>query len=320
MSETTEPTETPTADVTSDTSPSSTPAPAQPDVSPAAAPPTDSSAAPVEPIWREDWREKLAGNDEKALQQLRRYQSPEGIWKKARELEKRMSSGEFRRAMPDGTNEEALAAWRQEMGVPNVPEDYVDALPEDITIDQEDVPALSRIFEKMHAMGVPAEQAAAIVNEYYQTVNETQAETLQADHTYRNEAEDTLRAEWGPRDYRPTVDAIGQLVREYGGDELVGALMNARTADGRLLGDNPQVLKFLAGIAREIYPDGFIPLTPTGGLSATGDTVAQELQKLEFEMGDTRGRAADGYWNNPTKQERYRALLDAQEKLARRGR
>lgn len=45
-----------------------------------------SDATVTKGYWPEDWQKKLAGEDEKELKQVSRYQSPEDVWKKARAL------------------------------------------------------------------------------------------------------------------------------------------------------------------------------------------------------------------------------------------
>src|ERR1044072_1974834 len=51
----------------------------------------DEPAAPVD--WPEDWRERLAGRDEAAPRELKRFGSPGGVWKKLLNQEKVIRSG-----------------------------------------------------------------------------------------------------------------------------------------------------------------------------------------------------------------------------------
>src|SRR5512135_169053 len=64
---------------------------------PTSAPSADAAPADkaIVPDWPDDWREKLAGNDEKALKRLGRFASPAGIFKSFRELEAKFSRGEL---------------------------------------------------------------------------------------------------------------------------------------------------------------------------------------------------------------------------------
>src|SRR6185437_360505 len=51
----------------------------------------DASGEAKEPQWREDWREKFAGKDEKTLARLKRFASPENVFRSFLELEKKFS-------------------------------------------------------------------------------------------------------------------------------------------------------------------------------------------------------------------------------------
>lgn len=302
------PTSAPATDVAVET-PAAAEAPAAPEAA---------SAEGTPSYWADDWRERLAGSNEEELKQLRRYASPEGIWKKARQLEKRLSSGEFKRAKPDTQDEAVLAAWRAENGVPDTVKGYVDSLPADLDIAEEDFPALTRIFEKMHASGTAAAEATAVVQEYYAMRAEALEKQAAGDRQYRVQAEDELRGEWG-LDFRPNMDAIGMLVEAHGDKEAFAKIGSARLDDGSRLGDNPVMLRFLANVARELYGDSLIAITPQGGLNSS-NSIADEMRALELEMQDTHGRDPAGYWKNPQKQARYATLLEAQERQARRNR
>lgn len=280
----------------------------------------DTPAAATEaPYWADDWRERIAGNNEDELKQLRRYASPEGLWKKARSLEKRLSSGEFKRARPDTADEAVLSEWRKENNVPETADGYVAALPEDLTVAEADFPALTRIFQKMHAAGTPAAEAAEVVKEYYAMQAEAAEQRAVADRQFRVASEDELRGEWG-LDYRPNMDAVGMLVEEFGSRDDFQAIGDARLSDGTRLGDSPVILKFLANIARDRYSDALISSTPAGGLMGGGGSLEEQIQLLESEIQDTKGRDPNGYWNNPGKQSKYLALLAERDRQAKRGR
>ncbi len=303
------------------------PPPADQPAAGAAAPaPSSSPAAPdgtagssKEPFWREAWRERIAGNDEQELKQLRRYASPEGIWRKARELEKRLSSGEFRRSKPDGDTPEAIAEWRKEIGVPDTPEAYLHALPRDIEVGNEDVPTLNRIFNRAHEKGVGTEEITEIVREYYASRREAEEAQYANDAEHKRKTEDELYREWGP-ERRANLNGIATMLDQYAAPEVKEALFGARTADGRLLGDDPKTLKFLASLAREVCPDGFITLTGDPAFNGGLVKVEDEIRKIEVSMQDTHGRDPNGYWKNEKMQKQYADLLEARERMQRRSR
>ncbi|MGF7446190.1 hypothetical protein V7P28_21410, partial [Klebsiella michiganensis] len=82
---------------------------------------------------------ELAGDDAKYRKQLERYASPEALAKAHRELQSKMSSGEFRAAkLPENPTNEELARWRKDNGVPDKADDYLADLPSGIVLGDED--------------------------------------------------------------------------------------------------------------------------------------------------------------------------------------
>lgn len=285
---------------------------------PATTTPDNGSEATPEPFWRDDWRERMAGSDEKMLKHLNRFASPEGVYKSWRQYERQRNDGRLVPTKPDNGDEKALAEWRSAVGAPDSPDGYLDSLPEDVQISDGDKAALSRVFSKMHEDGISKKQAASIVGEYYKMQSEANEYRAEQDRQYKLRSEDSLREEWGS-DFRSNLNSIGLLMESHGSPELFGALQDARFSDGTKVADNPEVLKFLVGLAREAHPDVAIDIPTISGISRS-DAVADEIAKLEQEMRDTRGRDPGGYWNSEQKQSRYRELLQARERMTAKGR
>lgn len=268
---------------------------------------------PVAPsTWPEDWRDRFAGADEDEKKRLKRFASPDSVYKSWRNLEKKLSSGNFKPVKPDTTNEAALAAWRKETGVPETPEGYYKEIPE-IGADPLDKPALDYMFKGMHEDGVPAAQARNVIKKYYELQEHAAVQRLEQDAQFRGESEDHLRNEYGPQ-YRANLNAMGMLISEFGGKNLEEKLFGARTPDGRLLGDDPDVLKFLVDVSKAYYPDGTVTMTGTSDAAGYIDTIEREIQQLRAEMADTRPTDPMSYWKNPQKQARYQDLLKLKEK------
>jgi len=316
--------DTETLDTAAEATTPAAPEPVQSDATPAAPTlaGTPAEATPEQSVpaayWPNDWRQNWAGTDEKLLKHLNRFASPDGIFKAWRYYERQRNDGRLKPARPDNGDEKALAEWRKEVGAPETPQGYADALPPDINISEGDRQALDRIFKTMHERGLPADDAREVVAEYYRMVAEGEEARIEADRQHRMSSEDALRREWGD-EYRQNLNAIGVLMESHGSPELFTRLNEARLGDGSRLADDPDVMRFLAGLARETHPDGLVTITPTAGMSRS-DAVADELRQLEQEMRDTRGRDPGGYWNNEGKQTRYRELLTARERMQARGR
>ena len=86
----------------------------------------DGDGEGITATWPEDWRVQIAGEDEKALKQLGRYQSPADIWTKARALEQRITSGELKdySPFPEKGSDDDKAAWRANNQIPEAPGKY----------------------------------------------------------------------------------------------------------------------------------------------------------------------------------------------------
>lgn len=285
--------------------------------------PGNGSEGTVEPsgesgFWPGEWRERMSGGDEKMLKHLQRFASPEGVYKKWRYYETQRGDGRLKPTRPETDNAEELAAWRKEVGAPDTPDGYLSELPAEINVSDADKAALKEVFDTMHAEGVPTGQAKAIVAKYYEMVAKGEEARAEVDRQTRMRAEDALRSEWGA-DYRANLNAIGILMESEGSQELFQRLNEARFSDGTKLADDPSVLTFLASVARGLHPDGGVIVSPAPGMTRS-DAIQSEIAQLENEMRDARGRDPGGYWNNDSKQSRYRELITVRERMASRGR
>jgi len=273
-------------------------------------------AAPQPSAWPDNWRDRFAGTDEAQRKHLNRFASPENVYKAWRHYEKQRVDGRLKPSRPDTDDPAKLADWRKAVGLPETPDAYFQHLNGEL--QETDRPALGKIFARMHDIGVDPGQAKAVVSEYYRMQNEALAEMEAKDETFRSDSEEALRDEWGP-EYKQNLQSVSIMMQQHGSEELFEKLQTARFADGSRMANDPQMMKFLVNLAREVVPDGFVNLTPTHGMDR-GAGIADELASLEREMQDTKGRDPAGYWKNPQKQSRYAELLNAQERMQRRGR
>lgn len=288
-----------------------------PDVDPApAAPPADPppSAPPADPPpsdppankWPDTWRQELAGDNEKELKQLERYQSPKDIWNKARALEQRLSSGELRSTLPKDATPEQVTQWRTENGIPEAPDKYDikfggDGLPE------ADKTVIDGFLQTAHGKNLNNDQAKGVVDWYYQEVARLTEERQAKDVEFGKQAEDALRAEWGS-DYRQNINMVSALVATAPAD-VADLIKGGRLANGDPLMSHPKVLQWLNGMAREINP--VTTLIPNAGGNQTS-AIEDEIKAIEDRMRTDR----KGYNEDEKMQARYRALLTAREKLS----
>lgn len=248
--------------------------------------------------WAEDWREQLATDDagkvdDKQLAVLKRYDSPKAYHKASMAARQRISSGEYRRGMPDPTDTAAVAEWRKENNVPEKADDYPVPLPQGVTFDQLDEgtkAGLNGFREAFHKINLPvaqAEQLMAAANE----IAADQAEaTAMADANNQDTNEDTLRTDWGAS-YRPNVKMnFAFLTKEVGAEER-DAVLNARTPDGRRLCDIPAFNKFLNNQARLAGSDEFVESdgTTKGGTLEGRRAEIEKIMAADFTKYKAEG-------------------------------
>lgn len=265
--------------------------------------------APAEPA-AEDWRIKLAGGDEKELKRLNRFASEADLYKAYRELEKKKSSGELKTPFPkDGSNEEK-ALWRKENGLPESADKYDLTFENGLVIGEEDKPMVDEFVAAMYEQNATNEQVKAGLGVYYSLLEKQKAAQAEADVDFKDASMEELREEWGG-EFKKNVNAVAGLL-ESAPDSVKEIFDAARTADGKIVGNHPDVVKWLAGMAFEINPAATVM---PGSINNPSSAIADEIAGIE-KMIASRDPA---YWNDPKKQSRYQELLAAQEKISARG-
>lgn len=258
-----------------------------------------------------NWRAELAGDDKDALKRLERFTKPADLYKSYRSLETKLSSGEYRRNLPEGASAEEMATWRKENGIPDKAEVYVEklALPQGIVLGDEDKPVVDAFAQMAQGKNWTPSQFNDAVSWYYQTQNQLAATQQKADQDFMATTEDALRVEWGA-DYRRNLNVIGSI-RDMMPESLQGRLMSGRTADGKMIGNDPEMLSWLVSLGRELNPAA--TLLPAG-TSDPGKSIQDELNSIR----ELRRNDPDKYDQNKTLQARELELLDAVSKLKSR--
>lgn len=257
----------------------------------------------------EDWRAKLAGDDEKALKRLERFKSPKDIYQAYRSLEAKMSSGDVVQKLPEDATEEQISEYRKANGIPESAEGYLDALNSGVVIGDEDKELVNSFLESAHAKNAPPEVVGAALDWYYKVQEDQAAAQAEADKQRREAAADELRAEWG-NEFRGNINSIKAFLDAApvsdDGTPLGDLLMGARLADGTPLGDSPAALRWLAKLANDENPAGFV--APGSGQGQI-ESIENEIKSIEAKMGTSE------YIKDEKMQARLRQLYEAQSKL-----
>ncbi|MFK0687984.1 hypothetical protein ACFX5Q_07235 [Mesorhizobium sp. IMUNJ 23033] len=287
--------------------PAASPAPAA--AAPAAAPePGKEPPAEEEGPWGKDWRDKLAKGDEKKLAMLKRFASPEALLVAQEEAQRKISEGLKPKGKPgEKATAEEWAAYRKQNNIPEAVDDFVKAivLPDKRVIGDDDKPVVAAFAERAIKKGIAPTDMAEMVDEYYALQEEQQFQQATADAAFKKEAEADLKKEWGG-DYAGNFAAMRPYFESVN-PELFTNLMGGRMADGRKIGNHPDVLRFFA--AKAVAENPMATIVPAGGSSAEG--LHTEIATMEKRMKEDRAA-----WHKDTKaQERYRQLITARDKL-----
>lgn len=243
-----------------------------------------------ETVFGDDWREKLSAKDDGSvdddlIKKLSRYNTPKDAAKALAEAQKKISEGIKKPLAKDATAEQ-VTAWRKENGIPEEYTGY-DLNIEGVAIGEQDKPLIDTFLSRMHSKNATPELVKEAVAAYYEVQQQILDDTAVKDDTAQKQSEDVLRQEWGV-EYRPNLHLASNLLA--GAPEgLSGNLMTARMPDGSIVGNNPDVLRWLSSLARAINP--IATITPTG--NATVGDLNKEKSEIEGRMGTPAYTDAD---------------------------
>lgn len=209
------------------------------------------------PAWRQDWREALAGGDEKRLAELKRYASMDAWAKSQFGLRQKLSSGEYVRKPAANASEEEKAKWREDMNIPKSADAYEMPKLEGYEFSDADKPLIKEFLSALHEADTPQPIASKALEWYGSFVQKQNEQIYQTDVADKQSVEDALRSEWD-KEYRPNLNLIGRYLKdqEVLPQGFAQKLNSARTADGHRLINDPEVANWLLSLAKDRYGAG----------------------------------------------------------------
>lgn len=234
---------------------------------------TDKADADAKGDWPEDWREKLAGGDEKVLARLRRFGSVNGVLRAYTELEKKVSGGGLKKALGEKPTAEELTAFRKDNGIPDAPEGYELKVPDGL--DKSIKQGMDAFAKAMHDINAPPAVVKAAAGLYLQAEEKAEQERFDFAQKQTIENKATLKAEFGREFDTETRRANALIVSTLGEDAK--DFMATTLSDGTKLGDNPAFVRFAAQVARVVADDGVL-IAEDGG--SKGQSMKQEYDGL----------------------------------------
>lgn len=274
-----------------------------------------------EPSWREDWREQMAkqisAGDEKVyareIKRLGRIKDPSGLYGMYREAESKISSNRAIFKPGKDATEDDVKAYRKALGVPENPEDYVKnaKLARDETLGEEDQEVAMDFAKAMHEAGASQDAMNNALNWYYQRQEDMAAFQDEQDEFQKYEAEKSLKEEYGAAYKRKTAAISSLFAQAPGGtdisnpESLYARLVGGRLADGTLIGNDPDMVRFLSDLAGDVNPAA---ATLPDGLGNT-QSVEDEIKEIEKVMRTNKRE----YFKNHAG--RYAELLEVRNRM-----
>jgi hypothetical protein len=278
-----------------------------------------------EGYWPADWREQVAkhasaGNEkayERELRRLQRVTDPAAIYGNYREAEAKISSNKAIFKPGKDASEEDIKAYHKALGVPDKPEDYLEnlELPHEQTIGDEDQQVIVEFAEQMHESGASQEVMNRALSWYYERQEAAAAQQDDMDERQKYEAEAELKEEYGAAYRRKTAGIASLFATAPGGpdvsndESLYARLIGGRLADGTLVGNDPDMVRWLTSLAGDVNPAA--QTLPDGMGSAK--SVEDEIKDIEKVMRTDKREYFKNYAG------RYAELLEARERIKARG-
>jgi hypothetical protein len=205
----------------------------------------------------EDWRERLAGGDEKKLDRLKRFTDPSMMAKAlfdSLEAARKKGGPAVDLNAPPPEDAEELKAYRAARGVPEEATGY--AVPETIApmVTDEDKPMVSKYFEDAHAAGMPKRAAEWAVQQYFELRDAALAHESENDKQGKADTTAELKQTWGP-EFKANNNLAREMVKKLGEESGAGDWFAARMPDGRMLGNVPGFVQLMAQMGKREFGD-----------------------------------------------------------------
>ncbi len=175
---------------------------------------TPKKTTTVQADWPDDWRERMAGDDEKLLAQLKRRKSPGDIIKSWQAAEQKIRSGEYKKAAPDeDASPEEVAAWRESQGIPKDASGYKLPTVAGYEWNDADKQTVGKLQEGLLEAGASQKAFETTMKFYVDIVREAREAQETADIAAKEAHEDARRAEYGAR-FKPMNNLVNRMMKD----------------------------------------------------------------------------------------------------------
>lgn len=265
----------------------------------------DAPAAPDAPVagkYPEDWRETAAKGDEKKLERLKRYASPEAAMEALIEAQNKLRSGVLPKPVGAESTPEEIAEYRKVMGVPETAEGYSLDIGDGYVIGDDLKPAMDKFLAEMHASNAQPEVVQKAIKSFFDLQVAKDSDYLLEQENIKKETQTQLRQEWG-HSYDKNLNVMsGYLKAQFGEDADV--LLGAVDINGVPIMNQPNIVRKFLQVALDNDPiSTVLGHSNAGGIA----TIEQEIKEIEALQRTNRRE----YFKDNDKQQRYQELLGA---------
>jgi len=270
-------------------------------------------------LWPDDWRERLAGKDEKELSRLKRWKDPENVYRSLRSLEQKVSSGFYRAALSEGASEQEVTEYNKAHGIPEEPtaEGYGLSWPEGYEATEADNADLAGFLGEMHGAHIPAQTVQKVWQAYIglqtKAAEELQVAAALKSDEYKAEVRSKYMTENGRFDrarFERDVRLGNNYLAEHLGEERSQEITALTLADGTKLGDNPLFYELFTSAALKVADDESLWNMGNGAGTAVGSIDDQYQAALA--LADTDPKA----YHSPAHQQKLVKLAAAKARKA----
>ena len=259
-------------------------------------------------VWSEEWREAYADGDEKKLAYLKRFNSPSDLMDKVFEQDKMIRSGGHKKeGLGENPTDEEVAKYREENGIPEKADGYLDKLPDGLVLGEDIVETTQPYLEAFHDMNAPPELVASMLEKHVALQEETAAAITARDDELSTSAIAELKETWGT-DYGANMQAMHNFIAGYIPADMKDAFEGARLGDdeGTPLFSSAAMIEVFSKIQREINPLG--AQTSGSGMDNI-DAIEDQIKTYEGQMG------TKAWYKDEKAQKHYRELISARDRF-----
>lgn len=255
----------------------------------------------------DDWREQMAKGDDKKLERLKRFTSPEALAESYIEIEKKLRAGQIQKPLGKDSTPEEIAEYRKAYGIPESPDKYDLELGDGYVIGEDIKPQVDSFLEKMHGVNAQPEVVKQALKTYFEMQAAQDAAYIAEQNELKEKTVTELRQEWGAS-YDRNINVLKGFIQNQFG-EAADSVLSATDLNGVPLMNNPTIIRKFAQLAFDNDPIGAVLPANNQG---TIDTINSEIAAIETRIKTDRR----GYFKDDAAQKRYAELLEAKNRYA----